>query len=184
MSALPKATYTASLVTAGVLTARFDFSWVLWSTPSPKSCRHSSLPVLRSKQRVRRDFLSATFSCDVTKTRLPKTTGELVPQPGNFTDQRMFSVVLHRIESDRPSATPSAFGPLHRGQSVVGDCGSSAIAEAPKNTNTPPRNNGPNFISSPISVVQFGVPRRANWVCRASFTTARTKNDDAQIASL
>src|SRR5262245_61488351 len=120
MSALPKATYTASWVTAGVLTARLDFSWVRWSTPSPKSCRHSSWPVLRSKRGVRRDFWPPAFSADVTNTRSPYTTGELVPQPGSVTDQRTFSVVLHRSGSDRPSATPSAFGPLHRGQSVVG----------------------------------------------------------------
>src|SRR5262249_15446936 len=118
MSALPKATYTASSVTAGVLTARFDFSWVRWSTPKPKSWRHSSLPLARSKQNVRSDFLPACSAWDVTKTRLPYTTGELVPQPGNCTDHWMFSVWLQRRGRLLPSATPSAFGPLHRGQSV------------------------------------------------------------------
>src|SRR5580765_4638424 len=96
MSALPNATYTASSVTAGVLTARFDFWWVDWSTPKPKSCRHSSLPVLRSKHSVSRDFCFPSRACEVTKTLLPYTTGELVPQPGNFADQRTFSVLLQR----------------------------------------------------------------------------------------
>src|SRR5262245_24269686 len=118
MSALPKATYTASSVTAGVLTARLDFSWVRWATPKPKSCRHRSLPVCRSKHSVSRDLLS--FRCEVTNTLSPYTTGELVPQPGNFTDQRMFSVVLHRVGRFLPSATPSAFGPRQQGQSVEG----------------------------------------------------------------
>src|SRR5438876_3312281 len=122
MSALPKATYTASAVTAGVLTARFDFSWVRWSTPNPKSCRHSSLPVARSKQSVSRAFLPPSTACDVTKTRLPKTTGELVPQPGSLADQAMFSVRLQRVGRFLPSATPSALGPRQRGQSVGGDC--------------------------------------------------------------
>src|SRR5262245_35742837 len=124
MSALPKATYTASSVTAGVFTARLDFSCVRCSTPNPKSCRHSSLPVSRLKHRVSRDFLS--FRCEVTNTRSPYTTGELVPQPGSFTDHRTFSVLLQRIGSLRPSATPSAFGPLQHGQSV----GSSAAPKA------------------------------------------------------
>src|SRR5215468_4784478 len=92
MSALPKATYTASWVTAGVLTARLDFWCVRWSTPKPKSCRHNSLPFLRSKQSVSRDF--GSFRCEVTNTRSPYTTGELVPQPGNFTDHRVFSAWL------------------------------------------------------------------------------------------
>src|SRR5262249_51976710 len=118
MSELPKATSTASFATAGVLTARLDFSWVRWSTPYPKSCRQSSLPVPRSKHSVSRDFLS--FRCEVTNTLSPETTGELVPQPGNVTDQRTFSVLVHRIGRLRPSATPSAFGPLQHGQSIAG----------------------------------------------------------------
>ena len=56
-------------------------------------------------------LLAASVSWEVTKTRLPCTTGELVPQPGNFTDQRTFSVRLQRTGRLRPSATPSAFGP-------------------------------------------------------------------------
>src|SRR5262249_34889752 len=47
-------------------------------------------------------------------------TGELVPHPGSFTAQRTFSVLLQRRASFPPSATPSAFGPLQRGQSVFG----------------------------------------------------------------
>ena len=34
-----------------------------------------------------------------------------MPQPGSFTDQRTFSVLLQRVGSFLPSATPSAFGP-------------------------------------------------------------------------
>src|SRR5580765_1257261 len=118
MSALPNATYTASSVTAGVLTARFDFWWVDWFTPKPKSCRHNSLPVFRSKQSVSRVFFFPSCTSEVTKTRLPYTTGELVPQPGNFTDQRTFSVWLQRRGKFLPSATPSACGPRQRGQSA------------------------------------------------------------------
>jgi hypothetical protein len=56
----------------------------------------------------------------VTNTWSPKTTGELVPQPGNVTDQRTFSVLLQRVGRSRLSATPSAFGPRQHGQSVAG----------------------------------------------------------------
>src|SRR5438477_8867421 len=84
----------------------------------PKSCRHRSLPVRRSRHSVSKDFLS--FMCEVTNTRSPYTTGELVPQPGSFTDQRTFADWLQRIGRFLPSATPSAWGPLQHGQSVVG----------------------------------------------------------------
>ena len=42
------------------------------------------------------------------------------PQPGNFTDQRMFSVWLQRVRRLWPSAIPSPFGPLQCGQSEEG----------------------------------------------------------------
>src|SRR5262249_17636848 len=83
---------------------------------------HISLPSWRSKHNVSSDFLPPAVVCEVTKTRLPKTTGELVPQPGNCTDQRMFSILLQCVGRSRPSATPSAFGPRQRGQSVGGTC--------------------------------------------------------------
>src|ERR1043165_81534 len=119
---------------AGVLTARLDFSWVRWSTPKPKSCRHNSLPVSRSTQSVRRAFLPS-LTWVVTKTRLPETTGELVPQPGSLTDQRIFSVLLHRVGSFLPSATPSAFGPRQRGQSMDGSWARAKVADSRGNMN-------------------------------------------------
>ena len=66
---------------------------------------------------VSNDFLSVR--CDVTKTLSPQTTGELLPQPGNGTDQRMFSVLLQRINRWRPTATPPALGPRQQGESVA-----------------------------------------------------------------
>src|SRR5262249_36810851 len=119
MSALPKATYTASSVTAGVVAARGDFSGGRWATPEPKACRHSSLPVSPAKQRVSRAFFPS-FTWGGTDPRSPQTTGELVPQPGTLTAQRTFSVWFQRIGSFLPSATPSAFGPLQQGQLVLG----------------------------------------------------------------
>lgn len=117
MSAFPNATYNASLVAVGVFTASEDFSWVLWLTPNPKSCLQSSLPVSRSKQMVSRE-LEGFLTWVVTKTLFPRTTGELLPHPGTATDQITFRVALQATGSLRPSATPSARGPLQLGQSL------------------------------------------------------------------
>src|ERR1041384_7830752 len=83
--------------------------WVFESTPF----KHAR-PIPLQAKRIR------LFQCH--STRSPYTTGELVPQPGSFTDQRMFSVLLQRMGSFLPSATPSAFGPLQRGQLLDASC--------------------------------------------------------------
>ena len=85
--------------------------------PKPKSCRQSSLPSFRSKQRVRSDFFSRSSASEVTNTRFPYTTGELVPHPGSLTDQQTFTSVVHRTGRFLPSATLLALGPLQQGQS-------------------------------------------------------------------
>src|SRR5260370_42308261 len=90
-------------------------------------------------QSVRRDFLPAFSRCEVMNTRLPKTTGELVPQPGSLTDQRMFSVLDQRMGRLRPSATPSALGPRQRCQSAVADFCSCVKADLENRINPPAR---------------------------------------------
>src|SRR5579862_5823311 len=87
--------------------------------PRPKSRRHNSSPVSRRKHSVSSDFLPPCSTWEVTNNRSPYTTGELVPHPGNLTDQRTFSVWLQCVARLRPSATPSPFGPLHPGHSPV-----------------------------------------------------------------